>query len=507
MDSRQATFPGYMVYTCCVAVLTSLSIGYVIGSPNVPEKAMRGLEGECGPNPYTKENGFYNCFYYADLLWGFAVGSFCLGALITGLAGGTIQNMYGRRMTMFIANIFFIVGALLLGFTAHQAQFIIGRIVVGMGCGLGGVVVPTYLGEAATIKSRGTMGACFQLLIVIGILISNAIGLGLNTPPLWRVNLALLGIPALIQLALLASMVESPKWLITKNRATEARAALQKLRGDTNIDAEFTDMIVMILKSEAVESTTSESGPDGALKDDSAYEEKLKVDNPTTVDLSNYRPPKSYSVVYLFKSECCKIAIQGILLHFFQQACGINGLIYYSTTFLDAVFGKDKTKYLTVGTSALNLVSTILSVYLIDKTGRRTLLLISSAGCAISSVLLFSGGYADIGNLVVVSVFLFIGFFAIGLGPIPWLMLSELLPSYALSPASAVATSVNWSTNFVIGLVFPTIAKGMGDGTFILFGAICVACFFYVWFFLPETKGRRVEDIMAEKGIGPRTDI
>ncbi|KAF9372927.1 hypothetical protein BGX21_004622, partial [Mortierella sp. AD011] len=460
MDSREIKFPGYMVYTCGIAVLTSLSIGYVIGSPNVPEKAMRGIDGACGPDPYTKVNGFYNCFYYADLLWGFAVGSFCLGALAAGLTGGTIQNIYGRRKTMFLANIFFIVGALLLGFTQHQAQFIIGRIIVGMGCGLGGVVVPTYLGEVATIKSRGTLGACFQLLIVIGILISNALGLGLSTPPKWRVCMALLGVPALIQFALLPSMVESPKWLITQNRANEARQALQKLRGDANIDNEYSDMITMILKSGSSELSPNVSdSKEEYSRDDSAYEDGIKANNMGTLDLSDYRPPKSYSVLYLFKSECCVIALQGILLHFFQQASGINGLIYYSTTFLDAVFGADKTKYLTVGTTAINLFSTILSVFFIDKVGRRTLLLISSGGCFISSVLLFSGGYSGIGDLVVAAVFLFIASFAIGLGPIPWLMMSELIPSYALSPASAIATSVNWLVNFIIGLIFPTIVK------------------------------------------------
>ncbi|KAG0006239.1 hypothetical protein BGZ80_005327 [Entomortierella chlamydospora] len=475
MDSREIKFPGYMVYTCGIAVLTSLSIGYVIGSPNVPEKAMRGIDGECGPDPYTKVNGFYNCFYYADLLWGFAIGSFCLGALAAGLTGGTIQNIYGRRKTMFLANIFFIVPRLLM---------------------------------VATIKSRGTLGACFQLLIVIGILISNALGLGLSTPPKWRVCMALLGVPALIQFALLPSMVESPKWLITQNRANEARQALQKLRGDANIDNEYSDMITMILKSGSSEPTPNVSdSKEEYSRDDSAYEDGIKVNNMGALDLSDYRPPKNYSVLYLFKSECCIIALQGILLHFFQQASGINGLIYYSTTFLDAVFGADKTKYLTVGTTAINLFSTILSVFFIDKVGRRTLLLISSGGCFISSVLLFSGGYAGIGDLVVAAVFLFIASFAIGLGPIPWLMMSELIPSYALSPASAIATSVNWLVNFIIGLIFPTIVKGLGNGTFILFGCFSGLCFLYVWIFLPETKGRRVEDIMAEKGVGPRSDI
>ncbi|KAF9193695.1 Solute carrier 2, facilitated glucose transporter member 2 [Haplosporangium sp. Z 27] len=514
MDSREVKFPRYMVYTCGIAVLTALSIGYVIGSPNIPERAMRGIDGKCGPDPYTKQGGFYNCFEYADLMWGFAVGSFCLGALLTGLTGGNIQNAYGRRMTMLIANIFFIVGALLLGFTESKAQFVVGRVIAGMGCGLGGVVVPTYLGEVASIKSRGAMGSCFQLMVVTGILVSNAVGIGLSYPPKWRICMALLGVPALIQLAMLPSLVESPKWLITQNRAEDARRALQKLRGDANIDNEFSDMIIMILKQSDTDPNavggviTDADVKDQVKRDDSGFEKNdIKVDNPAAFDLSNYRPPKSYTVIYLFKSECRYLALQGILLHFFQQASGMNGLIIYSTTFLNRVFGKDQTKYLTLGTSAANLLATFVAVYSIDKVGRRTLLLISSAGCTISSIVLFSGGYANVGDLVVIAVFFFIMSFAVGLGPIPWLMLSELLPSYALSPASAVATSVNWFSNFIISWLFQNIVTSMGNATFILFAAICAACFFYVLFFLPETKGRRVEDIMAERGVGPRSDI
>ncbi|KAF9080805.1 hypothetical protein BGX23_001640, partial [Mortierella sp. AD031] len=128
MDSREVGFPGYMVYCGLVASLTSLSIGYVIGSPNVPETAIRGQDGNCDPN--APHGAFPECFEFSDLLWGFAVGSFCLGALVGGLSGGTVQNIFGRKKTMFISNIFFIVGALLLGLTAHQAQFIVGRIVI-----------------------------------------------------------------------------------------------------------------------------------------------------------------------------------------------------------------------------------------------------------------------------------------------------------------------------------------------------------------------------------------
>ncbi|KAI7819612.1 general substrate transporter [Gamsiella multidivaricata] len=502
MDSREAGFPAYMIYCGLVASLTSLSIGYVIGSPNVPEKSIRGFDGACGEQPYTNEGGFPNCFEYSDLLWGFAVGSFCLGALVGGLSGGTVQNIYGRRKTMFISNLFFIVGALLLGLTYHQAQFIVGRIIVGFACGLGGVVAPTYLGEISTIKGRGAMGTMYQLLIVVGILISNLIGLGLSRPPLWRILLAINGIPPMIQLFMLPSLVESPRWLVSKNRLPEARHSLQKLRGtSTDVEHEFADMVQLLLGRSSGTAGGRPAASDSAFEDAS-----YKVDPEAPVAATATGAPHNYSIFRLFSSECRGLAIIGIIVHFFQQASGINGLIYYSTSFLGDVFGADNAKYITVGTSACNLLATLASVFLVDRTGRRTLLLISLAGVAGSSILLVIGAYTDVGILVVVSVFLYIAFFAIGLGPIPWLLLSELLPTYALSPASSVATAVNWGTNFVIGLVFPSLNNGLGNGTFILFAAITAAGFLYIWFFVPETRARPVEEIMAEKGVAPRTD-
>ncbi|KAI1317094.1 hypothetical protein EDD11_008981 [Mortierella claussenii] len=505
MDSREVGFPGYMLYCGLVGALTSLSIGYVIGSPNVPETSIRGLKGACGPHPYTHQGGFPNCFEFADLLWGFAVGSFCLGALVGGLTGGTVQNIYGRRRTMFISNLFFIIGALLLGLTYHQAQFIVGRIIVGFACGLGGVVAPTYLGEVSTIKGRGTMGTMHQLLIVVGILVSNLIGLGLSGPPKWRILLALNGVPPLIQLFLLPSLVESPRWLVSKNRLPEAHEALQKLRGHaSNIEHEFSDIVTLLLGRGH---NANRGRVAAAQTGDSAFEEvNYKADLEAPATATSTGSPHNYSIVRLFTSECKGLAVMGLLVHFIQQASGINGLIYYSTSFLGDVFGEGNSKYITVGVSLCNLLSTLASVFLVDRAGRRTLLLISAAGVSGSSILLVIGAYAGVGVLVVVAVFLYTAFFAIGLGPIPWLLLSEMLPTYALSPASSVATAVNWGTNFVIGLVFPSLNKGLGNGTFILFAAITAAGFFYIWFFVPETRARPIEDIMAEKGVAPRTD-
>ncbi|KAF9974178.1 hypothetical protein BGZ73_002462 [Actinomortierella ambigua] len=494
-----------MLYCGIIAALTSLSIGYVIGSPNVPEQSIRGLNGHCGSNPYTTVGGFPNCLQFSNILWGFAVGSFCLGAMAGGLSAGYFQNHWGRLKTLLFANAFFVVGALLLALTAHQAQFIIGRIVAGFGCGVGGVVAPTYLVEISTIKGRGLMGTMFQLLIVIGILISNLIGLGLSNPPLWRIMFAISGVPALIQTLLLPSLPESPRYLLTRGRNDEARQSLERVRGGFSVDNEFSDMVQLLQGSQQVSAANTSTPATGNR--DSAYEDVGA--NAAGKDVEA-RPrghaQSSYGVVRLFKGECRNLALIGLMIHFLQQASGINGLIYYSTSFLGDVFGSGNGKYITVGVSICNLLATIAGVLLIDRMGRRSLLLISFVGLTISCILLVVGAYRDIDVLVVVAVFLYTAFFAVGLGPIPWMLLSEILPTYALSPASAVATCVNWGTNFVIGLVFPSLNEGLGNGTFIIFMAFCAIGAVYTWFIVPETRHRPIEDIMAEKGVAPRSD-
>ncbi|KAG0204932.1 hypothetical protein BGX28_003274 [Mortierella sp. GBA30] len=493
--------PGYMLRCGLVTTLTSLSIGYVIGSPNVLESSIRGKDGDCGPNPYTIADGFHNCFEFSDLLWGFAVGSFCLGACFGGLVGGEIQNRFGRVRTIMLNNVIFILGSLILGLTFHPAQFILGRIIVGFACGLGGVVAPTYLGEISTVQARGTMGTLHQFLLVVGLFISNLLGLAWSSPPGWRFVLAMNGLPGLVQCLLLPTMVESPRYLVSKQRLKEARVVLQKLRGpehEVDVHQELMEMVTLLL---------GEQGDEQKMPTDVASIKPLvqRDDSEATICTSPVSlAQEPYGMLGLFKSECCGLAATGVLVHFLQQATGISGLVYYSTSFLGNVFGPSNSKYITVGVSLCNLVVTAASVYLIDRINRKTLMMVSLAGAGFSAVLLIIGAYCSIGYLVVAAVFLYIATFAIGMGPIPWLLLSEMLPTYALSAASSVATGVNWSTNFVVGLIFPSLSKALGNATFVVFGSFVFVGVGCVWYFVPETRGRSIEVVMAEKGVPQR---
>ncbi|KAF9182912.1 hypothetical protein BGZ51_004356 [Haplosporangium sp. Z 767] len=529
-----------MIQCGLVTSLTSLSIGYVIGSPNLPESSIRGINGDCGANPFTIQHGFPNCFQFSDLLWGFAIGCFCLGACAGGLVGGTLQNRVGRIRSLLLSSLFFIFGSLVLGLTYHPTQFIFGRIFLGLACGLGSVTAPTYLGEISTVHARGTLGTFHQLFIVVGLLISNLVGLAWSVPPGWRFVLAMNGLPALVQCFLLRSMVESPKYLVSRMQLNEARVALQALRGveaDVDIEQEFQEIVQLLLgmqhpvqekDTEENLSTVASAMPvqrvdslDTASTSSTATHSSAPIISATTTapNLGGHHGEvekfagqgttmvrqEPYGIIELFQSECRGLATIGVLVHFLQQASGINGLVYYSTSFLSSVFGSGQSKYITVGVSVCNLMATVAGVYMIDRVNRKTLMVASFAGISFSAILLVIGTYCDLGPLVVTAVFLYFAMFAFGLGPIPWLLLAEMLPTYALSSASSVATGVNWSMNFVIGLTFPSLTKALGNGTFILFGAFTALGAGYIWYFVPETRGRPIEQVMAEMNIPARS--
>jgi MFS family permease len=476
-------------------------------------------------------------FFYCR---GFAVASFCVGGLIGGLTAGPLQTKVGRRKAIILNNLGYIIGGILIGCSIHPGMFIIGRILCGLGCGMGSLSIPTYIGEVSTIKSRGAMGTCNQFFIVIGILLSSVIGLPLANVPLWRLNYAIVCIPAIIQFFLMSTCVETPRYLISVNRIEDARHSLQKLRGEHNIDDEFYGMVEGYFGTAAAQSMTNYNGP--ISEDEKKQVESAEGDQvtgtprpaPTTATtvpsdgehavedtdhLTTTRPvahaddedfdnthddvvapvhhKDTMSVIQIFKDPVIRrIALTVTSLHACQQLVGINAVMYYSTTIFTLAFDADFSKYMAIVTTVVNFVMTVVAVILIDRMGRRPLLLIANAGACIFSVLLIIGYVYSISALLVVSVFLYVASFAIGIGPIPWLLTSELTPVYASSAVGAIATGVNWAMNFLIGQIFPVIFAKIAGYSFAIFAAVAAIAFAFTMIFLPETKGRSLEDIV-----------
>ncbi|KAI8987534.1 general substrate transporter [Mycotypha africana] len=490
VNSLDLKLPGYMVYCVVISCLGSFSNGWVIGSANVPGTVTHACQNG---SAHVVSKAFPDCLPMNDALWGFAVASFCVGGLVGGFFGGAIQTKFGRKKTIIFNNIGWIIGSLLIGVSVHTAMFIVGRLFCGISCGLGSLTTPTYVGETSTVKARGTMGTCNQFAIVIGILLASVIGLPLASVPLWRINYAIVAIPAIAQFILMYGCVESPRWLISQNRLEEARASLQRLRPGADVEEEFYMMVEGVLGTAAAKAMVNySSANDDVDERKDTFEENHLEDGSEDQDA---RP--QMNMIQIWRDPTIrKIGIIVLMLHVIQQLIGMNAVMYYSTTIFNMSFDAQMSQYMAIVTTVVNFVATIVSLILIDRMGRRPLLLIAEAGACIFSVLLIIGYVYQIGALLIVSVFCYVISFAIGVGPIPWMLTSEVSPVYASSSIGALATAMNWAMNFLIGQCFPIIFAAIQGYSFAIFAAIALAAFIFTWFFVPETKNRTIESIV-----------
>jgi MFS family permease len=342
------------------------------------------------------------------------------------------------------------------------------------------------------------MGTCNQFAIVIGILLASVIGLPLAYVPLWRINYAIVAIPAIAQFFLMATCVESPRYLISQNRIEEARANLQRLRPNADIEREFFEQVEGILGTSAAQAITNVTGVDtnSELKKEELDSEKLEdgVVAPAGNDTAHHA---NMNMIEIFTDPLIrKIAVTVLLLHVIQQLIGMNAVMYYSTTIFNMAFDAEMSKYMAIVTTVVNFVATIVSLILIDRMGRRPLLLIAEAGACIFSILLIIGYVYNIGALLIVAVFGYVLSFAIGVGPIPWMLTSEMSPVYASSAVGSAATAMNWAMNFLIGQCFPVIFAKIQGYSFAIFAVIAALAFVFTYFKLPETKNRSIEAIV-----------
>ena len=309
-----------------------------------------------------------------------------------------------------------------------------------------------------------------RFLIVIGILLASVIGLPTANVPWWRLNYAIVGIPAIIQLFLSFTIVESPRWLISQNRIDEARHALSRLRGKrANIEGEFYEIVEAQLGPAAASSVVHNSAAasmaskqnnggitQGAQKEhdeeDALHPGGINdVDgvSPTSDEMSEHvNHQRALNIFEVFKDPLIRhITCLVLFLHFTQQWIGMNAVIFYSTIIFNEAFDQSMSQYMTIATMGVNFVATLFSVLLIDRMGRRALLLLAEFGCTLFSMLLVIGYRFNIPALLVVSVFLYVASFAIGIGPIPWV-------SYYSSIFNIVSYCYFQNINFLILFVY-----------------------------------------------------
>jgi len=403
-----------------------------------------------------------NDFPMNPLVRGFMTAAVPLGALVAASVAGPIADRFGRRRVLMSAAALFAVGALIAAAITTVWMLVAARLVLGLAIGVAAVTAPLYIAESAPLKSRGGMVATYQLAITIGILGSYLTGLVITGAGMWRLMFGLGAVPGLLFLVGLAFLPESPRWLVLKGFAGEARAALGRLRGPRwDVDGELEEM-VLTAKAEAGH----------------------KV---------GYRA--------LFEPAVRPALIVAVGLFFLQQLSGINAVIYYAPEIFEtAGFDSADTQILaTVGIGTVNFVTTILAMFLIDRVGRRPLLILGFAGTA-ATMLIIALAVLNAtlvpSWLVIAMLLLYIASFAISVGPLPHVMMSEIFPLRARGPGMSMASISNWGFNFVVVFAFPLMLAGPGLAfTFTLFAVICLGGILFTLLRVPETTGLSLEAI------------
>ncbi|MBO0821807.1 MAG: sugar porter family MFS transporter, partial [Nocardiopsaceae bacterium] len=384
-----------------------------------------------------------------------------VGAVIGALVAGRVADAIGRRPTVLITAVIFIIGVLLAAFTPTFPVLIVARVVIGLAVGSASMVVPLYIGEAAPPHIRGGLVSMNQLAITIGILVSYLADYGLADTRNWRLMFGLAVIPAALLFVGMLFQKESPHWLIKRGRVDEARQALNRLR----------------YKSDDVEAEIVEVRRVG----------EIPTRGITDLLARNVRP----------------LLVVGVLLAVFQQITGINTVIYYAPSLLDgAGFGANAALLANVVNGVVNVGMTVVAIWLLDRVGRRKLLLSGTAGMAVGmfiTAISFTQGEDLHGALAITGVLgllIYTGSFAIGLGPVFWLIIAEIYPLTIRGAAMSVATIGNWAANFVVTISFLTLLNSIGGtGVFFLFGALTLVALGYFWRKVPETKGRSLQQI------------
>ena len=393
---------------------------------------------------------------------GFMTAAVPLGALLASIFAGAIADRFGRRRVLMAAAALFALAALAAAAVTAIWMLVIARLALGLAIGVAAVAAPLYIAEAAPLEKRGGMVSTYQLAVTFGILVSYLAGLAIGGTATWRPMFGLGAVPALLLAIGLAFLPESPRWLMHRGDADGARRSLRRLRpASAGVDAELADMA-------------------GAESERAGHRAGFRA---------------------LLEPAIRPALLVAMALYFLQQLSGINAVIYYAPTIFDQAGYDSATKQIlaTVGVGVVNFGTTIASLFLIDRLGRRPLLILGFAGCALS-MLVIALAVADPRLLpswiVIAMLLLYIASFAISLGPLPFVVMTEIFPHRVRGPGASMASISNWSFNFLVVFTFPLMLAGPGLAfTFTVFAAICVGGIVFTVLRVPETTGHSLEAI------------
>ncbi|WP_419995174.1 sugar porter family MFS transporter [Streptomyces boninensis] len=410
---------------------------------------------------YIKDDFGLNSFQQGSV-----VSVLLIGAALGSTWAGKLSDRLGRRKALGLIGVVFLIGTAIVSLAGGYLTLMAGRIVLGLSVGAASATVPVYLSEISPIKIRGRLLTLNQLMITIGILVAYCVNLVFAGSEAWRSMFAVGAVPALVLVvSALWFLPESPQWQIAHGQKEQARSGIAKLTDDATADR---------LVARAEKAIADDRASQAAAKQAGSGSKRLLA--------PDVRPA----------------LIVGLTLAAVQQFGGINTIIYYAPTIIEQTgLSASNSILYSVAIGVINFLMTIVAIRLVDRAGRRPLLLVSLAVMAISVFLLGLAFVTGMNSLLtLLFMVIYIAAFASGLGPLFWTLIGEIFPPSARAEGSAASTAVNWISNFIVSLAFLPLASAIGQGeTFWIFAAICAVAFFFVSKYVPETRGRDPEEI------------
>jgi MFS transporter, SP family, arabinose:H+ symporter len=386
------------------------------------------------------------------------------GTVIGAMSAGVVGQRFGGRECLRLLAVLYVVSSLGCAFAISWPMLVVSRFIGGLAIGGSSVLGPVYIAEVSPAEWRGRLVGMFQINIVIGILLAYLSNYWIARivfgPDDWRWMFGVAALPAILFLILLFGIPRSPRWLVTQNRVDEARTVLQSI-GSSNPEEELREIV------------------------DSIHLERTQTSEP--LFSRKYRFP-----IFL-----------AITIGFFNQLAGINAILYYlNDIFTYAGFSRVSSDLQAVAIGGMNLLATLLGMSLIDKLGRKTLLLIGSAGMVaclsgVAAVFLTNSHQNQLLWLLVA----YIGFFAVSQGAVIWVYIGEVFPNQVRAKGQSLGSSSHWVMNALISFTFPLLAASSHGYPFVFFAAMTALQFVVVLLFYPETKGVSLEEMQRHLGI------
>ncbi|KAF9927054.1 hypothetical protein FBU30_003516 [Linnemannia zychae] len=490
--------------------LGSFQYGHHIGELNSPQKVISTCSESPSPLPgnpegpgenrysgYEKAGSLPTCIPMTNAEWSVLVATLTLGGFVGSLfIGSRLADRLGRRGALMVNNAPLVLGSLMMALASSYGTMVLGRFLIGVGCGCVTVIVPMYLAEVSPAELRGTLGVMNQLGIVVGILFSQVLGLYYSTETEWRTILMAGAGLAALQVLALPFCQESPRYLaLQPGGAAKAKRSLQILRGRQDVTKEFRDWTrqderAIVAEEEGALSGSPLTNDSDPLLVGGASAGLSGEDNISMTQGSGGISVADFITMPRYRHPLIILT----LVQLSQQLSGINGVIFYSTAIMSQILPSSGAM-ITVYISIVNVIMTLIAAYVMDKAGRRTLLISSAVAMGASSFLLAWSLNYEIPMLSAFSIIAFVATFALGLGPIPFLIIPEVVDTTAVASASAYALSINWTSNFIVSVMFLKLQEWWGGNVFYLFFIILGMLAVAINKVIPETRGKTVEEV------------